>query len=349
MHEFVSNRPADFERVRKALLLEGEPDYVPQGELWIDNSIMTQFLGQTVTSWCEDKESVIEFWHRAGYDYAHTVPSYHFPKAADVCEPRGLGVVTAVDEHKGLISSWEDFERYPWPKVEDIDYGPVERAAKVLPDGMKLISGTFAGVFEESWFIMGFETLALKLAEDPELVKAVVDKVGSFMLSLVENVIQIDGVGAFWISDDIAYKTSTMLSPDTYRKLIFPWYRKMVGAAKARGLPAMYHSDGNLWEVLDDLVDIGFNAIHPIEPLGMDINELKKAYGKKLCLVGNIGLEYELTMGTPDDVDRKVRERIETIGPGGGYICGSSNTIPDYVPFENFVALITAIQRYGKY
>ena len=349
MFDFVSNRPADFGRVRKALLLQGEPDYVPQGELWIDNTIMSKFLGRQVNTWCEDTEEIIEFWHRAGYDYAHIVPTYRFPKLSDNAEEIGYGSQTAVDEHTGMINSWEDFEHYQWPKVESIDYGPVERAIKILPEGMKLISGTFEGVFEVSWMIMGFETFALKLIEDPELVRAVVNNVGTFMLNLVENVAEIEGIGAIWHSDDIAYKTSTMLAPSAYRELTFPWYRKIVATAKKKDLPAIYHSDGYLWEVMDDLVDIGFNAIHPIEPLGMDINDLHAAYGDKLCLMGNIGLEYELTMGTPDDVDKKVKERIETIGPGGGYICGSSNSIANYVPFENFVALITAIQKYGKY
>lgn len=202
---------ADFQQFKKAILLQGEPDYVPKAELWIDKKIMSQFLGKEVQDAIEDTENVIEFWYRAGYDYAHIVPSYNIKPKKSWAE-----------EHVGAVTSWEDFKEFPWPNIDDVDFGPVERAAKILPEGMKLISGTLAGVFEESWMLMGFETFSIKLLEEPALIEAVVNKIGNFMYELIDKVTQMPEVGAIWHSDDIAYKTSTLLSPQVLKSLFSP-------------------------------------------------------------------------------------------------------------------------------
>jgi len=329
---------ADFQQFKKAILLQGEPDYVPKAELWIDKKIMSQFLGKEVQDAIEDTENVIEFWYRAGYDYAHIVPSYNIKPKKSWAE-----------EHVGAVTSWEDFKEFPWPNIDDVDFGPVERAAKILPEGMKLISGTLAGVFEESWMLMGFETFSIKLLEEPALIEAVVNKIGNFMYELIDKVTQMPEVGAIWHSDDIAYKTSTLLSPQVLKKLIFPWYKRFGELVHARGLPFMYHSDGNLWSVMDDLIECGYNSVHPIEPLGMDIYELKKKYGNKLCLIGNIEVDSFLSRGTPEQIEKEAKKKINALAPGGGYCCGSSNTVPYWVPIENYRAMIEAIDKYGNY
>ncbi|TYB94762.1 MAG: hypothetical protein FXF54_05415 [Kosmotoga sp.] len=328
----------DFSQFKKTLMLEGEPRYVPKAELWIDKKIMSDFLKREVKDAITDTNNVVEFWYRAGYDYAHIVPSYTLHERTEW-----------VEEHKGAIGSWEEFKKFPWPTVDEVDFTPVERAIKVLPEKMKIVSGTLSGVFEESWMLMGFETFALKLIEDYSLVKAVVDRVAAFMYEIIDRVTQIDGVGAIWHSDDIAYKTATLLSPQHYRKLIFPWYKHFGNLVHERNMPFMYHSDGCLWDVLDDLVDCGFNSIHPVEPLSMNISELKKKYGNSLCIIGNIEVDSFLTRGTPQLIEKEVKSKIEALAPGGGYCCGSSNTIPEWVPYKNYIAMIDAIERYGDY
>ena len=118
---------------------------------------------------------------------------------------------------------------------------------------------------------------------------------------------------------------------------------------KRHNLPFIFHSDGKLWHILDDLIECGVNAIHPLEPLSLVATQLKKEYGDKLCLIGNVDLDYPLTRGTPEDVRRMVKERIEKLAQGGGYCCGSSNTIANYVPVENYIALLEATEEYGRY
>lgn len=330
-------REPDFERFRKALLLLGEPDMVPNAELWVDRKLESAIIRRPVES-IEDK---VEFWRVAGYDYAHIIPVYEFPK-----ERQNLGDISWVSSIKGVVTNKKEFDEYPWP--EEIDFTPVDRAAKAIKGKQKLVSGS-GGIFEETSFIMGFETFCICLLENRDLVRRVVDRVGSFMLNLIDRVSQYEEVGAIWLSDDIAYKVATLISPKDLRELIFPWYKRIGNVARKHNLPFIYHSDGKLWNVLDDLIECGVNAIHPIEPLSMDATRLKKEYGDRLCLIGNVDLDHPLTRGTPEEVRRMVKERIEKLAPGGGYCCGSSNTIASYVPVENYIALLEATDEYGRY
>jgi uroporphyrinogen decarboxylase len=123
----------------------------------------------------------------------------------------------------------------------------------------------------------------------------------------------------------------------------------MGAICREKGLPFILHSDGNLWEILPDLLACGINALHPVEPKAMDSRELKARFGSKFCLLGNIEIGETLTLGTPADVQAEVRERIRALAPGGGYAVGSSNTVAHYVPLENFETMLRSTRQYGRY
>lgn len=124
-------------------------------------------------------------------------------------------------------------------------------------------------------------------------------------------------------------------------------YQMMV--AKEIKKPWIQHSDGNLFPILDGLITLGMNGIHPVQPAAMDINRLKREYGDKLCIIGNIDLDYTLPNGTEEEVEAEVRDRIEKIGKGGGYMISSANSITDYCKTENVLAMARAIRKYGPY
>jgi uroporphyrinogen decarboxylase len=166
---------------------------------------------------------------------------------------------------------------------------------------------------------------------------------------MIRTVADMAHVGAIWYTDDLAYTEGLIVSPQVYRRHLFPWMRKIKAVCRERDLPLLFHSDGDLWEVMDDLIEIGVNALHPIEPKAMDIAEVKRKVGGKLCLIGNVDLGYTLTRGTPAEVRAEVRERIRTCGPGGGYCVGSSNTVTNYVPLANYKAMIEAAKEFGRY
>jgi uroporphyrinogen decarboxylase len=119
--------------------------------------------------------------------------------------------------------------------------------------------------------------------------------------------------------------------------------------AHAKGRLVVYHSDGALQEVMEDIIACGFDGLNPIEPKAMEINTIKRAYGSRISIIGNIDLGYTLTRGTPEEVREEVRQRIHDLAPGGGYAVASSNSVPEYVPLANFNAMREATFEYGRY
>ncbi|MDH7482605.1 MAG: uroporphyrinogen decarboxylase family protein [Armatimonadota bacterium] len=347
----------DFERLRKALTCDGEPDRVPLCELGISPTVMPQFIGREAKT----LEDYAEFYAKAGYDYLKVTPIYNWNPEGRVPKEgvrKGAGKAADTDtevsiqyapEGEGIITTLEDFETYPWMDVEDVDFSIFDQANKILPDGMQII-GHQGDIFTNAWCLMGFETFSYAMVEEPELIEAMCHKCGEIIYEIFEVISEQENIGALWLSDDIAYTEGLMVSPSFLRKHIFPWFKRIGNLARKIDVPYMYHSDGDLWQVMDDLIDdIGFSALHPIEPKAMDIKELKEKIGDRVCLIGNIDLGYTLTRGTPEEVEEEVKERIRDIAPGGGYCVGSSNTVPYYVPSENFRAMVEATLKWGKY
>lgn len=348
----------DFERLLTALTCSGEPDRVPLVELGISPEVMSGFLGRKI----EGLPDLAEFYAKAGYDYLKVTPMYDWnperrtPKEGVRSSTGKFSANTEDDvqirfasEGTGVITSMEEFETYPWADVEDVDYSVFDKANEILPQGMKII-GHQADIFTQLWGLMGFETFSYACVEQPELVARLAKKIGEIVYRMFKVIADQKNIGALWISDDIAYTEGLMVSPAFLREHIFPWYRKIGNIARNISVPYMYHSDGDLRQVMSDLIDdIGFNALHPIEPKGMDINELKESVGGKVCLIGNIDLGYTLTRGTPDEVAEEVKQRIRDVAPGGGYCVGSSNSIPYYVPVQNYRAMVEATLKYGDY
>lgn len=339
----------DFRRLEKALF-GGQPDRVPLLELAIDPLIKSQFLGRKVVNLSDE----VDFFVSAGYDGFKLSPGVEFIPA-----PPEDGKRTAqhqpldrtrrwASEAQGAITSQKEFEAYSWPRKEGIDFSAFEEAEKILPPGMKVI-GHYGDIFTWLWELMGFETFAFALTEDLPLVEAMFEKLGDLIIWMFEQMADFPRVGALWYSDDLAYKTGLMVSPKIYRDYLFPWMERIGDMCKEKNIPYIYHSDGNLWPVMDDLLNCGINALHPIEPGAMDIREVKRKYGGRLCLIGNVDLGYTLTRGTPEEVQQEVKALIRDLGPGGGYCLGSSNTVTDYVPVENFRAMVEAAHRYGEY
>jgi uroporphyrinogen-III decarboxylase len=100
---------------------------------------------------------------------------------------------------------------------------------------------------------------------------------------------------------------------------------------------------------MEDLLSLGMSGIHPIQLSAMDINQVKAQYGHRVCILGNVDLDYTLTLGTPEEVEKEVKEKISALAPGGGYIITSANSLPDYCKRENVLAMARAIKEYGTY
>jgi uroporphyrinogen decarboxylase len=340
----------DFGRLRTVLMLQGEPDRVPNAELHVDWQVKQAFLGRPIAGVRDD----VDFWYQAGYDYIYLRANYEYHMVGDGHAKQDriyagdMQLSRWEGEENSLVSAWGDYEAYPWPNPQTIDYGNLVACARCLYPGMKIISGV-GGIFTRVWRIMGFDAFCYALADHPDLVAAMFKRVGETQLEVFRRIAEMDGIGAMWVGDDLAYNKGTMVPPDILRRYVFPYYRQMGEICHAKDLPYIIHTDGNLWQVLPDIVACGFNAVHPIEPKAMDSREVKQAYGDRLALLGNVEIGETLTLGSVQDVEAAVRERIHTLAPGGGYAVGSSNTVAYYVPVDNFKAMVQATRAYGRY
>jgi len=339
----------DFERLRAALTLSGKPDRVPLMELDVSRAVMGAFLGRPIAG----VEDIVEFHMRAGYDFAPAqvglmrVGSPIATEATTVKSAR-YGVYSEepttrewAAEGRGVIATHEDIASFPWDREHALDMTALDQAAAVLPESMKLFA-IVGKVFTAVWMLMGFEGFAFALKESPGVVGRLFRIVGEIQLEAVRLAAAHPAVAVVVHPDDIAYTEGLMVHPDVLREHVFPWYRRMGEVCRAHGKLMIYHSDGDLWPVFDDLIECGFCAVHPLEPKAMDARKVKAAYGDRLCLLGGIELD-RLSRGTPEEIRRMSREMIRDLAHDGGYCLGSSNSVTDYVPLENYLAMIDTV------
>ena len=192
---------------------------------------------------------------------------------------------------------------------------------------------------------MGLTEFAYNVYDNPNLVKEIHRRFSEWFARVVEHLNQMD-FDFFVVADDLADSKSPWMSPNMFREFFLPYERMVANAIKK---PWVFHSDGNLLPIMEDLLSLGMSGIHPIQPSAMDIKQVKANYGHQVCILGNIDLDYTLTLGNPGEVDKEVREKIEALAPGGGYIITSANSLPDYCKTDNVFAMAQAIEKYGRY
>ena len=204
-------------------------------------------------------------------------------------------------------------------------------------------------VFMNSTHLRGMDNFFVDIYERPGFVEDLLDIVSDYNFKLGVRAIE-EGAEIITFGDDYAGSQNLLMSPDHFERFIFPRLKKFVDNYKEMNVFCVKHSDGNIRPILDALIDLGFHALNPFEPLaGFDIGEVKKTYGDKVCIIGNIDCAHLLTNKLPEDVETEVKRCINLDAPGGGYILSSSNTIHSSVRAENFLAMINACRRYGKY
>ena len=190
---------------------------------------------------------------------------------------------------------------------------------------------------------MGFENFCTRLYDDPRLVRKVMEGYAEHNGRLLEFYSAQEEVDFLWIADDIAYHSSTFFSPRAFRQHILPIWRDMVGAIRK---PWIFHSDGNLTPILEDLLSLGMAAIHPLERGAMDIFELKGRIGDRVTLVGNVDMGL-LTSGTVEEVEAATSELLARLTVNGGHLLSSGNSISADVQPANVMAMAHALSRWN--
>lgn len=246
----------------------------------------------------------------------------------------------------------EDWEKYKMPEADTPDRFKILRSVKEANEGsLAVILGVLGPFTMSSWYLMDFSTLAIMMYTDPKLVHQINEVVLTWTLSVVRSAIKEEGgVDCIEISDDWGSTTSLLLSPDDFRTFFLPYLKRLVAGIKELGVPVIMHNDGRLWEILDDIVATGINALHPIErAAGMDLKKVKERYEGAVTPIGNINNKVTMASADVDDVRNEVLECIREAGLKGGYIISSDHSIHDLIPLENVHCFIDTVKKYGSY
>ena len=246
-----------------------------------------------------------------------------------------------IDESKGPITNWEEFEKYPWPDPEKASTRMLEWYNKNLPDDMCIIAGgCFGHIAEHLCWLMGYETLCYALFDNRDLVKAVYDKLMEIYIPAIKLTLQFDRIKAVWGSDDMGFKTGTLISPDDLREFVLPSHKIIAEFSHKHGKPYLLHSCGNLTDIMDELInDVKIDAKHSFEDTIEQVTDAKSNYGDKISLLGGIDVDF-LCNANEDAIRKRVRKTLEICMPGGGYCLGTGNSVANYIPLENYLIML---------
>ncbi|MFC1997839.1 uroporphyrinogen decarboxylase family protein [Chloroflexota bacterium] len=282
------------------------------------------------------QRQVLHAYYRAGYDFTNVlIPEFSFPSE------RTEGTRTISINDGGLIHNPESFERYVWPDPEAADYTILDVLNAELPTGMKLIGYGPNGVLENAIQVVGYQKLCYLLADDPELVEDIFTQIGTRLVRYYEIVAAHPGVGACIDNDDWGFKTQTMLSPRQMRQYVFPWHRRIVAAVHAVGKPVILHSCGHFDRILDDILEMDIDGRHSYEDNILPVEKAYELHRDKFAILGGIDLDF-ICRASPEAVYQRAKTLLEQIGNRGGYALGTGNSVPDYVPDENYFAMTSA-------
>ena len=340
----------DFKRLKKVLLREGEPDIVPFYELFADAEIM-----QAVTGKPSNPETVVEFYYKLGYDFATTGMNFGYKiqrMEADDTAALPRKKRSFVDDNHGIIENRKDFDSYEWPAIDQSVAVPVNETAGYLPDGMKIIILTPGGILENVMWIMGYIPFSYALYEDEQLVWDMFERIGTNHVKAIKACLDnsdLKKVGAVVMGDDMGFNHSTMISPELMRKYVFPWQKKVVTLIHSYELPMILHSCGMLEDIMDDLIDyVGIDAKHSFEDKIMTVAEAKKKYGNRIAILGGVDVNFLCTAD-----ESRVREYVDRVisacAPGGGYALGTGNSVANYIPVKNYLAMLDEGRKKGIY
>jgi uroporphyrinogen decarboxylase len=270
----------------------------------------------------------------------------------------------------GFYFDWVDFplkeftlealERYAWPEPDPQEYNlQLQQQAQYLFEhtdyaitGSAVIGG---GIFEQPARTIGLESFLMALVSEPEFADRLMEQITDIYIQSCENYLDLLGkyiqVFTFW--DDLCTQTGWMIHPDLYRKMVKPKQRRLVEAIKKKtDAKLFYHSCGATYELIPDLIELGFDILNPVQvsAAGMDTGRLKRDFGKDIVFWGGgVDSQHVLPFEKPAKVVDEVKRRIDDLAPGGGFVFASIHNIQAMVPPENIVAAFDTALEHGRY
>ncbi len=246
------------------------------------------------------------------------------------------------------IGNWGKIEHYPLPGPALHEYqfpqplhdcwAHFPAVREKYPDHFLVAEG--GGIFERAWALCGFENYLAYTAAEPRFVEELSAGLTDYACAVTE-LAATAGFDGIRFGDDWGFQDRLMVRPTTWRSIHKKYYRRMYDTARHLGLVVMIHSCGNITELLPDLVDLGVEVVHPLQPEAMDVEFCKREYGAHLTFWGGLGSQSTIPKGTPEDVRREARHRLQLFA-AGGYILAPAGAVPTETPIENLVAIAAA-------
>ncbi len=253
----------------------------------------------------------------------------------------------------------EEIENYPWPDMDD-----PTRVAHVKAEAQKLAEQNQYAIIGTPWLLFplerafamqGMETFLMNLALQPDFAEAMLKKIASLCKILMGHFLEAagDNLDIIKIGDDIGTQNSLLMSPKMYRQILKPIHADYIAFIKERTkAKVFFHTDGDVFNLIPDFIEIGVDILNPIQTSAgkmSNLAELKSRFGSALTFCGAVDTHRVLPVGTPQEVRDEVKRVMSVMAPGGGYMVASVHTIMDEVPPENILAMVDAVEEFGKY
>lgn len=248
----------------------------------------------------------------------------------------------------GPIQSRADYERYPWDDIPRMFWEHAnphfQALARALPDGMRAVGGIGNGVFEIAEDLVGLEYLPLMQVDDPDLYGELYSRIGDLMAGIWERFLSSygDSFAVCRVGDDLGFRSSLLTNPETVRGHIVPQYARVINLVHAAGKPFLWHSCGCIFEVMEDFIRVGIDAKHSNEDAIAPFGRWIELYGDRLGLLGGFDMDFLCSADAAEVRARVLEDGARFRTRSAGYALGSGNSIPEYVPVDNYIAMIDA-------
>ena len=266
-------------------------------------------------------------------------------------KPGAFHHFTQLDYPMRSVTSVREMGEFPWPDYTAADCHEHLEAevARLQADGW-YVQGGVGHIWESAWQMTSMEKIMIDFIEHPDQAGFVIERITHDAQFKARRFAEA-GCDAISCGDDIGMQHKLMMHPDMWRQWLKPaWARVWRTAREAKpDIQIFYHSDGNIEDVIPDLIEIGLDILNPVQPECMDPAKLKAQYGQQLAFWGCVGRQTSFPFGTPEEMRQTVKQLIKTVGKGGGLFLAPTHVLEPEVPWENIVAFFEAVETYGKY
>lgn len=268
-------------------------------------------------------------------------------KPVEYRTPYGVGYYTEIAHHPLAEDAAIFSYRSPDPDRPEL-YDESAWVIREFKEEYWIVGVTVTTIFETAWALRGYERILTDFALNPDYAEALLEIPYQYHLSAAKKLVQM-GVDMIWLGDDVGAQKAMLISPAMWRRYLKPRMANFIAELKRINprVKVAYHSDGVVYPIIPELIEIGLDVLNPVQPACMDPERLKRDYGQHLCFWGSLDEQHTLPFGSPEDVRDEVIRRLKTLGRGGGLIIGPTHHVQLDTPMENFWAMINTIRGTG--